>query len=251
MTKQNKDGQEFIEYFSPNVKISDLEIILRDYYSHHARSESVFVSHDNSFDYITDTQPGKIGSVVIAQIPINPLNIVYIMNVLIEGSKTTVGIIEFRRVANKVRVRFTIFREIYKELIYDFISDFSTLSSKICCPLIKVEDLDSYALGDVYKTKRGMSEWRLRRANLFKELKDKEPSLSRPKLAKKATEVAYKRIQRKLEEDQQLVGERLEKEVIREFKKLYSHEKDEFTEEDVKNDYRDMRWKWDNSRTIT
>ena len=96
-----------------------------------------------------------------------------------------------------------------------------------------------------------MSEWRKRRAYLFKEVKNGDKSLTYQQVADGAKEVALERIEKQLGEDfPALTGEMLIMKRLDIFKRDYSHKKDEFSDTDVINDFRDMPWKWTPSSEI-
>jgi hypothetical protein len=249
---KNRDGQELIEYFLPNCKIDDLEVLLRDYCSQSERPESIFVSYVQGYAYTPDQKPRKVGSAKAIEIFRIYSAPALTINVLIEGIKSTIGIIEFTRLTNRARIRFTIFHERYIDQILEFISEFGELSAKIGCPLIKIDEVDINRSEDRSAITRKMSRWRVLRANLFKELKEKHPDYSQMKLADYATITAKERIRKEIENNHPTLGQNsIKMKVDEEFRERYGHGKDSFNVDDVKNDYKAMGWEWNNSRNIT
>jgi hypothetical protein len=115
-----------------------------------------------------------------------------------------------------------------------------------------IDYLLSQIQADVSQRKKDPSDWRKRRIMLFKEIKDKDPSLTKKNLADRATEVAKERIREEIEQKHPTMRQnQVENEVIKQFKERYSHGKNTFDKEDVSNDYRLMKLDWDNSRAIT
>lgn len=101
------------------------------------------------------------------------------------------------------------------------------------------------------RRKRGMSEWRIRRANLFKRIKDANPILSANEVADKATRITYDEICNQLMESNSELNTKIEDEKSVEiFENEYNHGKQEYFEDDVRNDYNTMGWKWRDSRKL-
>jgi len=98
---------------------------------------------------------------------------------------------------------------------------------------------------------RGPSEWRIRRANLFKKLKDQDSSLSQKELADKATDVAFIELRKILKEEfPDLNSPELEVTLTERFKAEFCPTKDHFSDDDVGNDYDTMGWEWKDSRKL-
>lgn len=98
---------------------------------------------------------------------------------------------------------------------------------------------------------RKMKPWRERRANIFKVIKDEVPESGYKEVATKATIQAMNLIKQDLPlhnigrspqtEDEKIM-------VI--FREEWSHGKDSFSEEDVRNDFKANGWAWDSSKKI-
>ena len=110
---------------------------------------------------------------------------------------------------------------------------------------------DDVSISSDPKGKAGMSDWRKRRAYLFKEVKNGDKSLTYQQVADRAKVVAFERIEKQLGEDfPTLTGEMLIMKRLDIFKRDYGHRKDEFYDTDVINDFRDMEWTWTDARKL-
>lgn len=88
-------------------------------------------------------------------------------------------------------------------------------------------------------------EWRIRRANLFREVKEKHPDYTMEQVANKAIEIAKERIAINIERENP--GRRTYKTedlIDDKFFELYHTHYSEFTKHHVENDYRFMHWRW-------
>ena len=102
---------------------------------------------------------------------------------------------------------------------------------------------------DITQARPKMRQWRMHRANLFKEIKDQHPSFSMAAVADRATEIAYERIRAQIDkENPNISPHQIEQKTQKKFIDQYSSSKESFSAEDVRNDYRAMGWTWEDSR---
>jgi hypothetical protein len=99
-------------------------------------------------------------------------------------------------------------------------------------------------------TKKGMTEWRKRRANLFNNIKGKDKSLTYEEVAIKATDQVKGDIDAKLREDHhEWKEEKIIAETVRIFQDEWANKSKQFSIDDVKNDFKIMGWKWEDARS--
>ena len=85
----------------------------------------------------------------------------------------------------------------------------------------------------------------------LEKVKNDNLTLSATNVAKKATTEALNEISKELSEIKHYDNkEELRQEVLEIFREKYSHGKDAFSDDDVINDYKVMRWDWVDSRKI-
>ena len=122
-----------------------------------------------------------------------------------------------------------------------------TILQRRLSPIEEIDDDKS--LSSLPKGKEGMSDWRKRRAKLFKRVKDNDPRLTYRDVAKEATIMAYDEIESQWTEDNPgLKAEEKYAEVNAIFWRDYGHGKDEFSRDDVRNDFNVMEWDWLDTR---
>jgi hypothetical protein len=98
---------------------------------------------------------------------------------------------------------------------------------------------------------KSMKPWRERRANLFRKVKDDNPSLTYDEVAVKATDKAMSEIGKQVSAIYPSREEAfIDAETNRIFREEWANHKGEFIKEDVKNDYKAMGWEWEDSRKI-
>lgn len=93
---------------------------------------------------------------------------------------------------------------------------------------------------------RGTREWRTRRINIFLQLKEQNPNYSQTDLALEATKSAKNKIKEQLKQSSNGLSEReLESLVETEFAENWGNGKFEFTQDDVRNDFRMIGKPWE------
>jgi len=114
-------------------------------------------------------------------------------------------------------------------------------------PIEESEDLNSTRSQP--ESKKGMSEWRERRAYLFKEVKDKNPRLTYDQVAAEATDMVHNEIEEQIRKTNPgMDNEKLEYMVLEKFKNEYNNGRKEFSGDDVDNDFDVKEWTWIDSR---
>ena len=95
----------------------------------------------------------------------------------------------------------------------------------------------------------GMSEIRKLRANIFRAIKDKNPELSYQGTANRANEIEFDKFSREIsEKNPDIKQSSLYIMAENGFRKKWKRE--QFTSDDVRNDYRDMGWEWQRANKI-
>jgi hypothetical protein len=96
-----------------------------------------------------------------------------------------------------------------------------------------------------------MKPWRERRANLFRKVKDNNPSFSYEEVAVKATNKAMSEIEEQVSAIYSSREETfIDEETNHIFREEWANHKAEFSKDDVKNDYIAKGWVWEDSRKI-
>ncbi len=99
--------------------------------------------------------------------------------------------------------------------------------------------------------KRNIESWHLDRAYLFKSIKDLHPGYTYNSVASDATDVVLERIERQIREENPSFDARKIISLVNEkFQSDYHNYKGSFSDEDVRNDYKKMGWKWLDPRKI-
>lgn len=242
---------DFFEYFSPNAKKNQLEGILSDYYSFKIHPESFHLHFSKSQSIRADEPPVKTKSGVYVKIASSDPDLPGWSVVYLNGSGVfSIGVIQLEEFPKGVRIRFVITykktRSILENIAEEILSRWKSFGFTI-----SQFDLEYFMTEGDRSKLTGMSDWRKRRASLFKQIKVRNPEYSKSDVATYSKDRAFEEIRKNLIAEYPYSDEKqIDDEVLRIFKKDYSHGKDEFSESDVKNDYKAMGWKWIDSRSI-
>lgn len=228
-----------------------LDRILKDYYSLEMHPQTFYIYKSNTI-FIKPDKPGisdKNGSVIVIRQSDSSLS-GWAIDHESGGSIFCIGVIQFDEFPKGVRIRFVItynkLRSNLENIAREIITRWKALGISI-----EPFDLEDFVKKGESNDLKGMSDWRKRRALLFKEIKVQNPDYTKSEVAVNAKDKAFDIILNNLiDEQSQLTGKKLDDEVLRIFKHDYSHGKDEFSDTDVKNDYKAMRWNWIGSRSI-
>ena len=241
------------DFFSPNGDIEKLKSILLDYFSSEKHPTHLFVAYETNPTFFLP-EPGidipGLGR-RIAMTSNSPTQRITI-EASEEGKKRHRAIVSFNAFPGGVRIRFsTPFSAPdtqINEIINEVIKCYKAFGYRVV-PFDWKNNEELMEPGTKAKI-RGMSPWRERRANIFKEVKDENIDYSANEVAVKATTLTKEKISKDLLDSGNYDKPKLEPLVEETFRKEYSHGKNVFSADDVRNDYKTMDWNWEDSRNI-
>jgi hypothetical protein len=239
-----------IEYYSPGGSITKFEGLLIDYYSEKNHPTPFYIEQQMMQAFHIDEPVIKsklgIGVPILAMDQLSGWTITGIE----ESAHGSLSVIQFEKFPKFIRIRFVILQSKKSAYVEQIAKEIVTKWLLLGYSVLPFDLENEEELKSIPSKHEGMSDWRKRRAYLFKETKDKNPLLSKDKVAIKSWEIAQLRIKIEIHKRYPPPSDDQFDEIVKaELIELYGRDT-AFTEDDVRNDYRVMDWDWADSRKI-